>query len=73
MTTPLPIPTENPDTACLSPNELHQAEVEAWTMIRNDAWNMFLTSVIRLAILGVKQNLYGFLAKLDRIRENYYT
>jgi hypothetical protein len=49
-----------------------QAEIEAWTLIRNTAWNQFLTAVCRLAQLGVKQNLCDFLKKLDKLRKNDY-
>jgi predicted phosphatase len=45
-----------------------QAEIESWTIIRNTAWNQFLTALKRLSALGVKQNLATFIQILHKIR-----
>ena len=57
----------------MTEQERIQVDIEAWTMIRNDAWNSFLTAVKRLMALGVKQNICGFIQTLDKIRKSRYT
>jgi hypothetical protein len=61
-----------PTTTHLTPEEIKQAEIEAWTTIRDTAWNQFLTAVERLFVLQTKQNLCSFVQKLDKIRKSHY-